>query len=73
MKNKKDEAGVCPHCGREDVDYGVLEPENGQAYYKGECNDCGTTFKEWYTLNYVEKTDINIPEEEQDNEKGVRN
>lgn len=46
--------GVCPHCQSENIEYGDLEIEMPTGiYYKAQCSDCGTTFNEWYDVNFA--------------------
>jgi len=53
MKKLSNEAGKCPCCGSDDLDYEGMEPEdNNMVYYPWTCNDCGATGEEWYTLEF---------------------
>ena len=45
------EAGKCPKCGSEDLDYGVLEPEGQDIFYPVTCK-CGFKGKEYYKLTF---------------------
>jgi DNA-directed RNA polymerase subunit RPC12/RpoP len=44
--------GKCTKCGSENLEYGVLEPEDNSVLYPYECLDCGHEGKEYYTLEY---------------------
>lgn len=44
--------GICPLCGSENLDYGVLQPDDDCIYYPCTCDDCGATFKEYYSLDF---------------------
>ena len=52
MTKHKHEAGTCPVCGAEDLDYGVLEIQDESVGYPWECNGCGATGTEWYALEF---------------------
>ena len=53
MKKLFNEAGICPYCGSDDLEYGSMEPEtNNLIYYPWECNDCGHKGEEWYQLTF---------------------
>ena len=52
---KYNEQGRCPNCGGYNIDYDVLELIDGESvYYPCTCMDCGTNFKEYYTLKFDE-------------------
>ena len=55
---------ICPHCKSIDINFAALEVVDTCVYYPCECMDCGTTFQQWYTLQYSEITNIEVPEEE---------
>ena len=46
------EQGKCPKCGKEGLDYGVLEAEDNSIYYPATC-ECGFMGKEYYNLHFV--------------------
>jgi Zn finger protein HypA/HybF involved in hydrogenase expression len=49
------EAGKCPYCGSEDIDYGTMYPEDDNTVsYKCTCKECNQSFTEWYLLQYCE-------------------
>lgn len=48
--------GECPECGSNNIKYGTLEWREDQFYYPFECEECGTTGKEWYVSKYAETT-----------------
>lgn len=53
MANKQQE-GICPVCGSDDLDYHSYEVEGTQLSYQWECNDCHSQGTEWYSLNFIE-------------------
>ncbi len=53
----KTEQSVCPKCGSTDLEFRAIEFDGDQQIsYPFECNDCGCTGKEWYSLNFIEMT-----------------
>ncbi len=48
--------GICPKCGSEDLDYGVIEVQDDMVYYPFTCSECGAEGKEWYDLDFIEST-----------------
>jgi len=50
---KKIEAGVCPYCGKTNVEYGVLNVDDNGVSYEVYCNDCKRWFNECYDLDFV--------------------
>lgn len=52
MKKLFNEAGKCPFCGSDDLDYGAMEPEDDMIYYPWTCKDCGKHGEEWYTMTF---------------------
>jgi len=48
------EAGKCPYCGSEDVEYGSFEFCDNDGSYDLYCNECKQTSQEWYSLKYIE-------------------
>lgn len=56
MKLKYNEAGKCPKCGSEDLNYGVIEFEGvvgNFLYYPYFCKNCGFRGEEWYELTFT--------------------
>ena len=53
-KPKFQEAGKCPNCGSENLDYGDYELEGETISYEFTCDDCGTYSKEYFNLTYCE-------------------
>jgi len=49
----KEEIGVCPVCGSEDLHYEALELDNDSVYYPFTCADCEARGEEWYELTYL--------------------
>ena len=47
------EEGKCPFCGSNDLDYGVMEPEDDMVYYPWTCSDCGKHGEEWYSMRFT--------------------
>lgn len=54
------EAGICPNCKSDNIEYGDSEMICGQLKYNATCNDCGTTFIEWYDVTFVNITNAEI-------------
>lgn len=50
------EAGKCPYCGSELIDYGTMYPDGEMVYYDCTCTKCNQDFQEWYSLKYCETT-----------------
>ncbi len=46
--------GKCPNCKSEDIDYGVMIPQDEFVFYPFTCNECGVEGKEYYNLEYTE-------------------
>lgn len=54
-KDKKyvgSEKGVCPYCGGESLNYGLLELDDESLYFPATCRDCGNEFNEWYVSTF---------------------
>lgn len=45
--------GKCPVCGSENISYDGDNRNSDYIYYRGICNDCNTTFDEYYELIYA--------------------
>ena len=52
MANKQQE-GICPVCGNDDLDYYGYEVD-GTISLSVECDDCHSQGYEWYSLNFIE-------------------
>ena len=47
------EENVCPFCGSEDIDFGVMEPIDGDSiFHDCTCNNCDETFRSFYGLTF---------------------
>jgi len=46
------EAGFCPKCNENTLEYGVLEPEDESIFYPVVCAGCGFKGKEYYNLTF---------------------
>ena len=53
MSKLFNEAGKCPYCGSEDLDYEGMEPEDDMVYYPWTCSYCGASGEEWYNLAFI--------------------
>jgi hypothetical protein len=53
-KPKFQEEGLCPKCGKEELEYGNSEPEDNSLFYEFTCLNCGCVGREYYTLEYSE-------------------
>ena len=66
MKNKKLKlpkkfftgAGTCPVCGSADVSYKEEFLDDDFLYFPAKCEECGTTFREEYYVEYNRNTCI---------------
>ena len=47
------QAGQCPKCGGNNLEYGVSEPLDGSIYYPYTCQDCNFDGDEFYNLEFV--------------------
>lgn len=61
-KAKVQEAGVCPVCGYEGLQFGDegMEIAGDRVFYRCECvkpEGCGWSGREWYTLEFEEFTE----------------
>ena len=50
----KQEAGTCPVCGNEDLEYGDSGIEDTSYYYRWECSGCDRSGREWHNLVFDE-------------------
>lgn len=54
-KTKEDlegQAGFCPYCKSENIDFHGPDIVDGMVYYDCDCSDCGNSFAEWYEVEY---------------------
>lgn len=58
------QSGVCPICGCEVLDYGAIQLEGEQAYFKWQCSQCKTEGEEWYSMSFIGH---NVYDKENDN------
>jgi len=50
---------ICPVCNSNDLNFDGFElVEESKGYFNCECLECGTTFKQWYRLKFVEITNV---------------
>lgn len=54
MMIKTKEAGTCPYCNSENINYGDTTLDAESLAYNCICNDCKQDFQEWYVLEYCE-------------------
>ena len=47
--------GACPKCKARDIEGGMLEVDNNQAWQSLTCNECGFNYRDVYTLTNVEE------------------
>ena len=48
------EAGVCPKCGSEQLDFDGFFVEDGNGIYKWKCESCGIRGRECYDMTFSE-------------------
>ena len=59
--------GMCPHCGSGNVSYDPIEMLDSEGgFFRGDCDDCGGEFKEWYNMTYADTEYYPIEEEEEE-------
>ncbi len=51
------EAGYCPKCGKQRLNYGAYEMQDDGGFYPCTCPDCHWGGKEWYNMSFAEYTD----------------
>lgn len=54
MDNMKQEQGICPVCGNENLEYSFMEIGDESVSYPWICNKCGSNGYEVYNLQFVE-------------------
>ena len=47
------ECGVCPKCGKEDLEYGSIKLEDNMCYFPYKCKNCGLEGEEWYSMQFT--------------------
>lgn len=50
--------GICPCCGSDDIEYGVIEVDDVGVYYPATCNKCQAKFNECYNIEFAEHANI---------------
>jgi transcriptional regulator NrdR family protein len=50
---KKQEMGVCPKCGSDDIEYYVTDFDMNTVLHTCMCNKCGTRFTEYEETRYI--------------------
>ena len=56
-KFKSNEAGTCPACGNEDLDYDTPQIGDGLSY-PWKCKKCKADGEEWYSIEFVEHCNV---------------
>jgi len=49
---EQDCQGRCAKCGGDELEYGGRKVDGQELWYEYECEDCGDTGNEYYTLKY---------------------
>lgn len=57
-ETKKQIAGFCPKCDSVMIEYGTGESTDYGVSYPAVCENCGTTFRECYTIEFLEQDKI---------------
>ena len=52
VKLISNQAGVCPYCNSEDINYGAAKFKLNYIYYPCTCNECKRYFEEWNELHF---------------------
>ena len=60
INNMIEKKGICPVCGSDKLDYGVIELDGESIWYPWECKnkDCGATGRECYNLEFIEHVNV---------------
>jgi Zn finger protein HypA/HybF involved in hydrogenase expression len=53
-ETEKPEAGNCPICGSDDLEYDGFLVEDSDGIYKWECSQCGAYGREYYDMTFSE-------------------
>ena len=59
---QSNEEGKCPYCNSENITYGSLELSGSDIFYPATCDDCGTKYKEYYTIQFHTNDNIYVEE-----------
>ncbi len=57
-KLKKIAEGYCPVCGSSCITYGSMDIEDNVVSYPAQCDDCGATYYEDYTLVFCGLSEV---------------
>ena len=49
---EQDCQGRCAKCGSDELEYGSMKVDGQECWYEYECEDCGDTGNEFYSLQY---------------------
>ena len=52
IKNLKNEPGICPFCGSDNLGYGQAEFDSNTVCYHWKCMECKNKGIEWYSLKF---------------------
>ena len=53
MDEEKEEAGKCPKCSSNNLDYSAICVQDNQVYYPFICNDCKHSDNEYHALEFI--------------------
>lgn len=53
MKVKSNNAGYCPFCGENNLEYGTVVFEGEMCYFPWKCLTCKHEGEEWYSLDFI--------------------
>lgn len=53
MKVKSNNAGYCPFCGENNLEYGTVVFEGEMCYFPWKCLTCEHEGEEWYSLEFI--------------------
>lgn len=59
----------CPHCWKDNLDYGCVEFYDDQCYFPRDCENCWATWEEWYSMDFIGHENINTEDCLDDNQK----
>lgn len=51
-------SGICPVCGSEMLNYGNIQSCEIGVYYPWKCDNCGSTGKECYAIDFDSHQDV---------------
>tara|TARA_R100000655_G_scaffold39753_1_gene75086 strand:- start:1914 stop:2108 length:195 start_codon:yes stop_codon:yes gene_type:complete len=51
-EHEKDCQGRCAKCGSDNIEYGNMGVDGTELWYEYDCDDCGDSGSEYYTLKY---------------------